>query len=1666
MNVPAAPRKLAGRYEVRQVLGQGGMGLVYRAYDTVVRREVAVKTLLDAPDPASLQLFYKECDVLASMSHPNIVEIFDIGEFEEEGKQKPYFVMPLLPGTTLDDFIRKASHRLTVERTVEIISQTCRGLQAAHERGLVHRDLKPSNIFVMEDDSVKIIDFGVAHMADTRTTRGQKGTLLYMSPEQIEMKPLSALSDIFSLSVVCYEALTGRQPFQRARADEVVDAILHQIPPPASELNPAVSQAISRVVHKGMAKQSWHRFSSARELGDTLNKALRGEAIEFFDPSRTRPRVERATKALQDGDYQFAGEILGELEAEGHLDTSIASLRQQLDGAVRRKTITQLLEAAKARFEEEEDPLALQKLQEILQMEPDNASALALKSKIENRRSTRQIDNWYRLARQHMDNHAYPHAREALQNVLQLRPNEARALELIAEVDRQEQEYNKLRQEKTQLHRAAMEAWQKGDVSSALMKLGVVLELDRKAPDSSVSDSAGTYQSFYNQVRSEHDAMNAAYAEARKHLAERNFSKARALCGTYLTKYPNNALFQALKYDVEEQQRQQLSAFIAEVDRQVEAEADLDKRVNILQEALAQHPGESHFERALRLVQDKRDLVNSIVARAHLHEEQGTFGDALNDWEILRTIYSQYPGLKFEIERLQKRREQQTRIEAKTSLVEQVDACLHSSDYSRALDLLEKGKLEFPNDAELVELEKLANEGVQRKAEAHRLMTEGQELCAQGRFVDGSKLLRNAYELDENNTLTRAVLSNALIEQAKRVVDSNWQEAERLAQQSLDLNPGHPMGKTIRSLILDQKREQVVNDCLSQARKLQAAADLAGALSRIEEGLAAYPREPRLLQIQDTVQKELQAQRRQMRRRDLEELRGLEHEAASANDPAVKQTFAQRAQALAEKYADDEEVLSAADGLLQRLNLPKTQRPSAGAKPGEEETLVELPAGVKKSPAGPESATMSLYSSPTVAMPPPAAGERVGPAVSAPAVTPAPGTPSPLPPQPSRPSAAKPSGRPSALAGLLPASKGLKVAGAAAALVLLVVVSWLGMRHGRQASVPPPALSVRIRTLPSGAAIRINNESKGVSDLQVDLPQGTYQVEAQLDGYQPATTSLEVKPGSPNSIELTLQPALPAVRLSSDTGTGKISFDDQPSVDLEGAQWTLDKIPAGDHTLKFDGPQGGVSFTFAADPSSLPVVKGPITANGVLAVVVGNLGGRLHIYCSDPGAKVSLDGQPEAEATPDGVELSQVAPGTHQLTLTQGSDQYKMDVDAGPAPTLSAFLQSGQDIGTLVVATGQDRVRVFLNGQLQKQLTEGGQLRVPNLEPKDYVVRVSKSGFQEVPEQRIRIRKGEQSKLTFNLLPIPQFASLSIQNGVPGTEVLIDQTSVGTVNPDGTLNFAQVSPGDHVVELRKDRFKSKRVQKHFVAGATVPVVGSEAGLEVAAGEVRITFTPADATVTLAKGGQLPIRVTSGAPLSLPPGSYILTAKTADGLTRTSTLQVAAGESRSLDLPLGPSGMSKWDDPAGWKAEKSWFVHRGGDFVLYSASPTSGTFTFTAMLLKGRRLQWVFDYLDNKNYGLLQMDDNNFYRSVVRNGEKTDAAKIPHKWDKKTFCTIRIRVTPNEIVHEVREKDNWVTLDTWSQPGVNLSLGKFGFYIPGNDQVALSNFNHYAELSPR
>lgn len=388
------PQHVADRYEILGALGEGGMGIVYLARDSVVQREVALKTIRDVPSQTALDLFRKECSVLAAMSHPNIVEIFDVGEFEDEvGIRKPYFVMPLLRGDTLGELIRNASQRLTLEHSIEIILQTCRGLQAAHERGLVHRDLKPSNIFVLPDDSVKIIDFGVAHMADLAATMTVKaGTLLYMAPEQIEMKPASPSSDIFSLGVVAYEILTGRRPFAFPTEPEVIEAILHHTPPAASEMNPSIPVIYSRIIHKAMAKQPWRRFSSAREMAETLQKAQRNEPIEMFDAARLAPRLERAAKALDQGNLEFAGEIVSELESAGEVDATLSDLRQRLDTATRQKTLSRLLDSARTCMEAEEFLLARQKVEEVLRIDPGNPTAIGIRTAIETRQNEHTLE--------------------------------------------------------------------------------------------------------------------------------------------------------------------------------------------------------------------------------------------------------------------------------------------------------------------------------------------------------------------------------------------------------------------------------------------------------------------------------------------------------------------------------------------------------------------------------------------------------------------------------------------------------------------------------------------------------------------------------------------------------------------------------------------------------------------------------------------------------------------------------------------------------------------------------------------------------------------------------------------------------------------------------------------------------------------------------------------------------------------------------------------------------------------------------------------------------------------------------------------------------------------------------------------------------------------------
>ncbi|MFN0123949.1 MAG: serine/threonine-protein kinase [Blastocatellia bacterium] len=277
-----APHTQFDHYELLAPLGSGGMGEVYRARDTRLDREVAIKVLPAdfANDAERLRRFEQEARATSALNHPNILTVHDFGM--RDGA--PFIVAELLEGEELR--VQLDHGALPVKRAVEYAQQIAAGLAAAHEKGIVHRDLKPENLFVTTDGRVKILDFGLAKLRAPRNesagsevaTRKQitdpgtvMGTVAYMSPEQAEGKDADHRSDIFSFGLILYEMLAGRRPFAGDSAAGLISAILRDEPPELSEANAKVSPGLDKIVRRCLEKKPERRFYSAHDLGFALS---------------------------------------------------------------------------------------------------------------------------------------------------------------------------------------------------------------------------------------------------------------------------------------------------------------------------------------------------------------------------------------------------------------------------------------------------------------------------------------------------------------------------------------------------------------------------------------------------------------------------------------------------------------------------------------------------------------------------------------------------------------------------------------------------------------------------------------------------------------------------------------------------------------------------------------------------------------------------------------------------------------------------------------------------------------------------------------------------------------------------------------------------------------------------------------------------------------------------------------------------------------------------------------------------------------------------------------------------------------------------------------------------------------------------------------------------
>jgi hypothetical protein len=590
-------------------------------------------------------------------------------------------------------------------------------------------------------------------------------------------------------------------------------------------------------------------------------------------------------------------------------------------------------------------------------------------------------------------------------------------------------------------------------------------------------------------------------------------------------------------------------------------------------------------------------------------------------------------------------------------------------------------------------------------------------------------------------------------------------------------------------------------------------------------------------------------------------------------------------------------------------------------------------------------------------------------------------------------------------------------------IVAVAGIAFLVNLARKRNKVPEPgtaAIEVQVATTPPGAAIKVNGEDKCTSPCSVSLPVGDYQITAFLPGYEPGANGVTVAAtGTPPQVNLTLEPSPQPMRiLAEGVDGGQVTVDDQPAGVVQDGQFVVDNLKPGPHTVKIVGKGGEASFSFESADAKQPTITGA-TAKNLLAVLVASFGTNARVATSVGPLKLTVNGQPQGDASPGGVDLQGFQAGSAEIAVGDGPARKTMQETFGPAPALTVFLRPDKaappgvtDLGTLIVVTGEDDVRVFVNNREQKKHTTRGQLRVPT-PPGKVSVRVYKDGFTTPPTQSVDVAKGADARVEFQLQKM-------------NVGAVATPTPVAPPAPAGPVN----------------------------------------------GTVHVTRSPGGAIITYKRDNEAQPHQLSGNQVDLAPGSYTFTSRAPGYSDRSLPVQVAAGGQVVVDLTLAAArvaapapkmgGMADWEDPSGWTHDGDTWIHKGGNFVPYKL-PAKGTYSFTVQLLKGGNIfkgghiRWYVDYTDPKNYGLFEIDKKTFWAKEVTNGKSKDREKIPHGGENEKSFTIQIEVMPDHVVHRIRNGDSWTTLDSWTQPGRNFSEGKFGFYIPGNDEIGISDF---------
>ncbi|MFQ5904461.1 MAG: protein kinase, partial [Candidatus Binatia bacterium] len=455
------PPKKIGRYKIEDLLGQGTMGVVFKAYDPALERHAAIKVMntgLDVDDELRAR-FFREARSAAKLNHPNIISIYELGD----NRTRPFIAMEYVEGEDLKAIIKNRAF-IPLKEKLRWVSHICEGLDYAHGHGVIHRDIKPGNVFITRDGKLKILDFGLARLASSEMTRSGMllGSPYYMSPEQVKgSQDIDGRSDLFSVGVVLYELISYRRPFEADTPTSVCFQIVSESHHPISLVLPGCTAELEKIINRALSKERETRYQNGSELATALlefqDQLPRLQEALGKDIESLKAELKKARKGFKDpliqgllDDKLFdpselppeGGEALRGSESDpddyGSLLLRHADLKRRLNLAAQRKSqarqIRELLQTAQEQLKYGNEDACATTLQAILKLHPGNTEALRMKETLEehhhDQESQLRLEAALAAARSALDQEDFERCLKAVSSALELGPGhpEAQAL--------------------------------------------------------------------------------------------------------------------------------------------------------------------------------------------------------------------------------------------------------------------------------------------------------------------------------------------------------------------------------------------------------------------------------------------------------------------------------------------------------------------------------------------------------------------------------------------------------------------------------------------------------------------------------------------------------------------------------------------------------------------------------------------------------------------------------------------------------------------------------------------------------------------------------------------------------------------------------------------------------------------------------------------------------------------------------------------------------------------------------------------------------------------------------------------------------------------------------------------------------------------------------------